>query len=398
MNIFDNNKPIIIKLTTENIKINDYNVELSNNTCFPNISYGFNYYSFKLEENMKIATNFYKNKQKIYNVTNLFEKTIDYKKETNSGVEHTTIENGINTFIKDIDKNAPKLIGRGFMKLWEMNLYFNLIPKTDGFVSIHLGENKNTFLQSTILYRDFIGKKKNEYYTTTTNNKLTDYYKNINIIKEKNIYNIKSYIDNTTKADFITANTYFELKQLNLREQDSYNLILTEVITALHLQKDNGNFVLRIYESVTIVTIKIIELLKTFYDEIYICKPLSSRSSSPEKFIVCKKFDLKKLTKVSKDLLKIIKNIEDNPHFNVINLLTNNHLSEKTIEFYKKLNIDLFMKQYVGMNNISYFISLENHNGSEYNEFLDKQIIASHSWIDLFLNPKLYPQIDKYVK
>lgn len=397
MDIFDKYEPTIIELSNNDIKINDYDVELSNNTCFPDISYGFNHFSFKLEENMKLLTDYYKNRQKIYYVTIPFEKTSDYKKETNDGMKFITIEDGINNFIKDVDKKAPKLIGRSFMKLWELNLYFDLISKSDGFTSVHLGENKGAFVQATIIFRDYLGKKKNEYFSTDANDKLTNYYKNIKIIKEKNVNKIKSVIDSAKTADFITADTHYDLKRINLREQEAYNLILSEVITALHLQKDNGNFVLRIYETYTIVTIKIIELLKTFYDKVWISKPLSSRSSSPEKFIICKKFNKKRLSsKISKDLLSMIKTVDENKNFNIINILKNNDLSDKIINFYKKINVDLFVKQYVGMNNISGFIMLENHNGVEYNKYLDAQINASHLWINLFLAPDLFKQINKY--
>jgi 23S rRNA U2552 (ribose-2'-O)-methylase RlmE/FtsJ len=397
MNIFDEYTPIITKIDNNDIKINDYDIELSNNTCFPNISYGFNNYSFKLEENMKKLTNYYKDREKIYHVTYPFEKTIDFKKETNDGVKYITIEEEVNKFINNLDKKAPKLIGRSFLKMWEMILYFDLIPKNDNFTSVHLGENKGAFIQSVATYRTFLGKNKNEYFATQVDNKLTDYYKNIKIFKEKDIFKIKSFIDFAKPADFITADTHFDVKQINLREQEAYNLILAQIITALNLQKDGGNFVLRIYETYTPITIKLIELLKTFYNEVYICKPLSSRASSPEKFIVCTKFNKKKLTtKISKDLMEMVKTVNNNKDFNIINILENNDLSDNILDFYKKNNVSMFEKQYVGMNNVSGFIMLDNHNGIEYNKYLDQQIVASHLWINSFLNTDLFKKINKY--
>ena len=65
---------------------------------------------------------------------------------------------------------------------------------------------------------------------------------------------------------------------------------------------------------------------------------------------------------------------------------------------YKKINIQLMIRQYLGINNIILFDRLDNKNGIEYNDFLDKQIEASAFWTDLFLDTKNYTKLTKYVK
>ncbi len=405
MDIFEKYKPFIKKIDTPNLDIINYDITFSNNICFPNMLYSFNHYSFKLEENMQKMTNNYVNRQKIYHVVNAFEKTIDFKNETNTSETFITIGEEINKLITDNDKSAPTIVGRSFLKLWEINLYFDLIPKTGNITCLHLGENKNAFLQSLIVYRQLINKKnKDKYYTTKNNEILTNYYKNIDVISNSDngiditdITDIKIIIKKAKSADFITADTHFILKQLNLREQECYTLILCEIITAILMQKDKGNFVLRIFETYTTITIKCIELLKIFYTDVYICKPLSSRASSPEKFIICKKFNEKKLTdKINKQLINIVESIKNNKNFNISDIFSENLIDKNMIDFYKKINVECFEKQYIGMNNTSKFLKLENHNGVEYNKFLDEQIVASHLWVNAFLNKKLFNNISDY--
>ena len=49
------------------------------------------------------------------------------------------------------------------------------------------------------------------------------------------------------------------------------------------------------------------------------------------------------------------------------------------------------------MNNILSFVNLDNYNGVEYHNYLDKQIAASIYWNNTFLDPKNYNNIHKYL-
>lgn len=139
------------------------------------------------------------------------------------------------------------------------------------------------------------------------------------------------------EADLVTADGGFDWKKENLQEQEAYKLVLGEIITALKVQKNNGNFVLKIFESYTKSTIKMIELLREFYKEVYICKPYTSRISNSEKYIICKKFIKSKLTSpVIKKLEEMITKINKNEQYNILDIFTNCKLTENTINYYKK--------------------------------------------------------------
>ena len=78
-----------------------FDVRFSNSICFPEIKLGFHHFIHKTKDKMEAVEEF-ANRKKIYLVTSLFEKNIDYKEKTDSGVNFTSIDNGIKLLIKSI--------------------------------------------------------------------------------------------------------------------------------------------------------------------------------------------------------------------------------------------------------------------------------------------------------
>ena len=132
--------------------------------------------------------------------------------------------------------------------------------------------------------------------------KASDYLKhnpNIKIIYGKdgtgNIYNlenIKYFRDSLLKKAYIvTADGGFDFSiDFNKQEQLSYRIIFCEIVSALSIQIIGGHFVCKFFDLYTLFTLKLIYLLKCFYEEVYITKPLTSRPANSEKYIICKKF------------------------------------------------------------------------------------------------------------
>ena len=135
----------------------DFDVQFSNNICFPEIKLGFHHFIHQAKDKMEAVEQF-SNRKKIYLVTSLFEKNIDYKEETNDGIKYTSIDDGIKSLIKQIKPDFPPLLNRAFLKMWEMLVCFDLVPETDNFVSSHLAEGPGSFIQATILYRELLAK------------------------------------------------------------------------------------------------------------------------------------------------------------------------------------------------------------------------------------------------
>lgn len=228
----------------------------------------------------------------------------------------------------------PPIINRAFYKYWEIIYEFDLINIHEKV--LHCAEAPGGFIQGTSLYylkhvkhlhkyennkSDYTlveKKKKNvvkNIYTISLNK---DYHKykvynlpsyNKNIITKNvcitygkdntgdinnldNLYYIKNK-NGGEKFFLITADGGFdEGIEFNIKEQLHYKLILGEIISALVLQKNNGNFVLKMFDIFTETSCHLLYVLCMCYDEIYCYKPLTSRPTNSEKYIVCKKFNI----------------------------------------------------------------------------------------------------------
>jgi 23S rRNA U2552 (ribose-2'-O)-methylase RlmE/FtsJ len=436
-----------------------YDVRFSNSICFPEIKLGFHHFIHKTKDKMEVVEEF-GTRKKIYLVTSQFEKNIDYKEKTDSGIDFTSINDGVKSLIKSIKPDFPPLLNRAFLKMWEMLVEFDLVPETDNFVSAHLAEGPGSFIQATILFRELqakLGKiktaSKDNYYGVTLHSdhehllmhqefmkyfakeqhnrlhimetksidELRDLYgggKNLvtapitngdltklNTIiqfagstneKGKKEKNVESF---AKPSDLITSDGGFDWKRENLQEQEAYKLVFGEILTALKLQKDGGNFVIKIFETYTKNTIKLIQMLRQVYLKVYLAKPYTSRISNSEKYVVCKGF--KKSTISSKIISKLEEMLEvmnRNSQYQILDMFTEITLSDDVYNSFRQINSDLLVKQYIGINNIIKFINLDNYNGIEFNEYLDKQIIAAHFWNNMFLEPKLFTKIVKYFK
>jgi 23S rRNA U2552 (ribose-2'-O)-methylase RlmE/FtsJ len=435
-----------------------FDVQFSNSICFPEIKLGFHHFIHKTKDKMEAVEEF-TNRKKIYLVTSLFEKNIDYKEKTDFGVDFTSIDNGIKKFVKSIKPDFPQLLNRAFLKMWEILVIFNLIPETENFISSHLAEGPGSFIQATILFRELmvkLGKIKScskdnyfgitlhsdhehllmhqdfiKYFAKEPNNRLhimetksltelKDLYgggkklafapitngdlTKLNTIRQFAGTNISDKKEKTAESfakpsDLITSDGGFDWKRENLQEQEAYKLIFGEIVTALKLQKDGGNFVIKIFETYTKVTIKLIQMLRQVYLKVYLSKPYTSRISNSEKYIVCKGFKKSLISsKIISKLEEMIEVMNRNSQYQILDIFTDIKLSENVYNSFKQINSDLLVKQYVGINNIIKFINLDNYNGVEFNECLDKQIIASYFWNNLFLEPKLFNKIINYFK
>src|SRR5690606_27128980 len=59
----------------------------------------------------------------------------------------------------------------------------------------------------------------------------------------------------------------------NNKEQLHVKLILSEIYTAIKLQKNGGHFILKIFDFFTETSIQLLYLLTMCYENVYYCKP-----------------------------------------------------------------------------------------------------------------------------
>lgn len=108
-----------------------------------------------------------------------------------------------------------------------------------------------------------------------------------------NVENITTFADTVGNGDvdFITADGGFDFSSdFNNQEEQSFRLIVSEVLCALMLQKRGGKFLLKVYDCFNEETLKMLHILKMFYTDIYLIKPLTSRPANSERYVLCTGF------------------------------------------------------------------------------------------------------------
>jgi 23S rRNA U2552 (ribose-2'-O)-methylase RlmE/FtsJ len=216
-----------------------------------------------------------------------------------------------------------KPISRAFFKMIEiLNNYNFSFPKN--MKSFHLAEGPGGFIEALQYYRN---NENDKYYGITLLEGTKDIpkwdkikhflYKHPNIHIEKgadntgNLYNIENlqYIYKNYKhsIDFITGDGGFDFSiDFNKQEENSLNLIISEVFFAINLQKKGGSFVCKVFDLFSYTMVQILYILSSCFEEVYIYKPETSRPANSEKYLVCMYYK-DNLNDISKsNLLKII--------------------------------------------------------------------------------------------
>lgn len=236
----------------------------------------------------------YKNKITEYYKNKLWDR---YKKLTNEyEMIFTTPNNGTNV-------SSYNPVSRSFFKMWELIHDFSKdlkIDRTEKINAIFLAEGPGGFAEAFVKYRS---NTIDNYYgisLKSVNKNIPDwkYQNKVKICYGAddtgdlyNIMNLNYLSKNHPKMDIITADGGFDFSNdFNAQENSSIQLILCEIYTALIMQEVGGSFILKIYDIFNEYTLKLITLLKLFYDNIYIVKPLSSRPANSEKYLVCTGF------------------------------------------------------------------------------------------------------------
>lgn len=332
---------INIPTTIKSIFEYDPTIKFSSNIDYPLFSLGFQFYIHGTKKEANVLEKF-EGKKKVYYVMNEFEKNVDNYDEN----------------IGEVTKKFLKtdVVSREFFKLWEMLFMFDLIDLDNNkFVSVHIAEGPGSFIQATNLFRETFGKsniaKNDKYYTVTLNSQNKDDYvpeidKKLISHHEKDspkrLFIHKTYSTQVAgglkdkdngditdpktiklfggeikeKADFITADGGFKWKEEHLQEQEAFNLILAEICTAIKMQKKGGSFICKFFETFTLTSTKFISMLASVYNKVFIVKPLMSRPSNSEKYLVCLDFKYAESDKHLKDIIKSIDTLLKTAHEN----------------------------------------------------------------------------------
>lgn len=93
-------------------------------------------------------------------------------------------------------------------------------------------------------------------------------------------------------CNLVTADGGFDYSSdYNSQESDSYRLLFSEIYIALNIQKQGGSFLIKFFDIFNYRTIQLIYILFICYRKINIYKPITSRLSNSEKYIICQGFN-----------------------------------------------------------------------------------------------------------
>lgn len=208
---------------------------------------------------------------------------------------------------KSISKYVP--ISRSFFKMWEILHYFEKSFSNEQSRCFFMAEGPGGFVEAFSKWRgDRL--RNDDIFVTTLVNADDKSVPSLRIPKwaskgskqfgilygpKKNgdicdIENMNGIIEEVglNSCHIVTGDGGFDFSaNFNDQEYMSTVLVVCEVLLALQIQKENGTFVLKMYDISLHSSFQIITLLQKSYKSVQIIKPRTSRPANSEKYLVC---------------------------------------------------------------------------------------------------------------
>lgn len=388
---------------SKNILDMDFDTSFGSAPAKPELSLGFIHFDHMTKRKTEVL---YSDKLKgktFYLVTHNFEHRIEnYKEDLNFKISKKfKLKNG--------------WISRAAYKMWEILSLLKITDDNKSMNMLHLAEAPGSFVQAIISYRELNSKKSsgdkhyvvsikendksvpsldklNKSLSSAHKKKVTLHkYTSVDKGDLTTVNTLQNIAKNVKKADLITADGGFNWTNENFQEQEVYRLLIGEIIGAIMNQAKNGHFVIKFFETFTSTSIKIVEILSKFYKNIFIYKPLTSRSSNSEKYIICESFTMSSEKEINKYVSKLIKLLEEINRQELVNNLYLHDISSEykipkvTKVFFKYMNTNLMISQMKQINKMINYINSENYFGDEYHAYKKNQIDATNFWYSNFI-------------
>jgi len=320
-------KPLIFQLPSSKSElVNDSKIlySSSNINSQPLFKYGFHHYINQSKDKLAILNNDDLKGKSFYNIIENFDDNIpNYE----SSIRNT------NKKLFGIETTRDKL------ELWEVLTMF--------------GVSGNTYINDESfdpIIKTFYSKSGLKY-------KSVDDYKNTN-----------TYININRPIS--------DIKQL---EQNHYINIIESIIEISDGLNKGGDCIIRIYDTYTEVSLKLIKLLSEMFEESYIYKPYMSYGRESNKYFVglTHKKNFNNSSKLS-NMLKELQNEKLN------NIYINQELPEDFNFVIKYMNIILGNYEHKMINILVDYIKKSNYFGDIYHTSLENQKKTTDFWIEHF--------------
>ena len=175
---------------------------------------------------------------------------------------------------------------------------------SDQYFGITLVDDDDTSVPGWKKSQAFLKKHKNVIIETGTS-------KTGDLMDPENLKYMYQTHHNT--CHLVTADGGFDFTtDFNHQELVSLKLILSQIAFAIACQKKGGSFFIKMFDTFTPGSIDMLYLLTMLYDQVYFCKPHTSRYANSEKYIICKGFRLTETKPLVISLYHVLQSFADN--------------------------------------------------------------------------------------
>lgn len=389
-----------IQLSTKDVSLlekEDNNVIMSSTVNLPLISLGFHSFIHRTKSAM-IITDKLQTKNKFYMIVNPFETEIQNYDDSLKAL----IKPYLNSKEDKDEFNSPE-----FYELWEILFLFNLADKKD-LVSAIISDDPKPYNTALEYFRDKLttstsGSKVYNVIQSGGSSNITKADGPNNMLDESIVLEggakkrkVKSggasNVDISKikdKLDLIIATTYHSNETGFLyTEQENYKYIVSRLISALQTQDNKGSMILKIDETFTTPSIKLLYIINYFYESVHIFKPCFSKYTNANKYLICQGF---KNSSSNKNIIKSLQNILDtmNKYSNkyVYDVYPDLQVPKDYLNKIKFSNIKLTNQEQIMINDIIVYIKNNNYFGEDYHKYRNNQIQLTKWWIEHYLPP-----------
>jgi len=367
----------------------------------PLVSCPINSYNLKIKFDNE--HNYFLNKTLAKYLNKIKEQIDKHSEDWDNIKKHTNPYEYIHTCYPNSKHPISKLkpLSRAYFKFVEIANVFDIFSQYSGPIqSFHLAEGPGGFIeaiQSMRMNNDDI------YYGMTlldnTNANIPGWRKSEiflekhpNVIIETgedgtgNLYNPVNFnycmLQYGNKMDIITGDGGFDFSiDFNKQEQLAFRLILSQVAYAIGMQKYNGTFILKFFDTFMKPSMDILYILAAFYENIHIIKPQTSRYANSEKYVVCTNFKYHNTSIISQkfhDIISVLNNmnLKDLSISTIINIPVNHRFKTEL----ENINAILGQQQMDNILTTLRFIENKERKGEKLNQLTTKNIQKCINW------------------
>jgi|688.fasta_scaffold182577_2 23S rRNA U2552 (ribose-2'-O)-methylase RlmE/FtsJ len=203
------------------------------------------YSIFKNRAGVKLA-----NIDAVLNITKKSGFTFD-KKQSSDNFTFCDIASGPGAFTQYLQYRYPNSKGYGITIRHEFNDWNTKILNMNNFTPYYGPDNSGDLYTNCLNFIEFVKEKE------------------------------------PNGVDLVTGDGAFDNTYDNLEEFNSSRLLLTQIIIGIDCTKINGNFVVKVLDTVNEFSAQLIYILSLCFKSILLFKPCSSRPASSERYLVC---------------------------------------------------------------------------------------------------------------